>query len=601
MVIRSRWVRVALLWAALSVVAGPAHALVNYDKGQRILRGVQLLQDAGDESVYYYVPQFPRLSTRPDGGLEILCLKYVDAQGGTNGGLLHALVEFTLPPEVVAELEKELKKEIPNGRIAGPVPLMQAVTDGEDGLGAFQVVSAVLSDQGEGGFTRTLITSGRAPLAPGSKAVVAAILNQKGATLLWDSLSGGTSDVSIAIHAFYEAAVQGYNARVMADMSTVYTHFSRITNQQQGYSKRQLRKVVDDLQRNGTLKIEVLDRTASLGIKADEMGAVLQMVTDKLTELMFDHTSGWAKDPEREAAVEANQILGRQDRGWFAQTFLGAEDTKYYTDDQYVLKRREDIRHNVFTLTLAKSTTIKVPVDTAGNLGGLYAALGKDPRYFRIVNLNDPAFERRPVHFQLDGEYVDAFQDAVNFVTVNIRKTYPDGQPAFTTALTFTHADIKAGKTVQDAAFPRLGLTGSDWTSFEYQVRWSLRDGPTVSVPAKEADWIRTQDAAVALVPPFTKRTVEIDADRKLFGDRGVATAVIEFATYLGGKQRLQRKATLRAADAASSSRVAVYHDRETPVAFRVSWHSVTGNTAGALDVLESDYLFLTPPEKARQ
>ena len=57
-------------------------------------------------------------------------------------------VEFTLPPEVVAELEKELKKEIPNGRIAGPVPLMQAVTDGEDGLGAFQVVSAVLSDQG---------------------------------------------------------------------------------------------------------------------------------------------------------------------------------------------------------------------------------------------------------------------------------------------------------------------------------------------------------------------------------------------------------------------------------------------------------------------
>ena len=36
----------------------------------------------------------------------------------------------------------------------------------------------------------------------------------KGATLLWDSLSGGTSDVSIAIHAFYEAAVQGYHAQL---------------------------------------------------------------------------------------------------------------------------------------------------------------------------------------------------------------------------------------------------------------------------------------------------------------------------------------------------------------------------------------------------
>jgi hypothetical protein len=582
----------------LVAVAKPAHALVHYDKGQRTIRGVQLLQAAGDPSIYYYVPQFPRLATRADGELELLCLKYVDAQGGTNGGLFHALVEFSLPPDVVAELEKELKKEVPNARIAGPVPLLQAATDGEEGLGSFQVVSAVLSDRAEGGFTRSLITSGRAPLAPGSKAVVAAILNQKGATLLWDSLSGGTSDVSIAIHAYYEAAVEGYNARVLADVSTVYTHFSRISNQQQGYTKRQLRKVVDDLQRNGTLTIEVFDRTTSLGIKADEMGGVLQMITEKLTELMFDHQSGWAKDPDREAAVEANQILGRQDRGWFAQTFLGADDTKYYTDDQYVLKRREDIRHNVFTLNLSKSTTIKVPVDTAGNLGGLYAELGKDARYFRIVNLNDTAFEFRPVHLQLDGEYVDAFQDAVNFVTVNIRKSYPDGQPAFTKAITFTHADIKAGKTVQEIAFPRLGLTSADWTTFEYQMRWSLRDGPTVTVPAKDSEWIRTQDAAVALVPPFTKRTIEVDADRKLFIDRGVATAVLEFATYLGGKQRLQRKATLRAADAASTSRVAVYHDRETPVAFRVSWHSTSGSRAGALDLLESDYLFLTPPEK---
>ena len=52
---------------------------------------------------------------------------------------------------------------------------------------------------------------------------------------------------------------------------------------------------------------------------------------------------------------------------------------------------------------LAKSSTIKVPVDTAGNLGGLYTALKNDPRYFRIVDLDDPAFEFRPVHFQVDG------------------------------------------------------------------------------------------------------------------------------------------------------------------------------------------------------
>ena len=86
---------------------------------------------------------------------------------------------------------------------------------------------------------------------PGSKAVVAALLTQQGATLLWDSMSGPTSDVSVAIHAYYEAAVKAYNAKVTAKMETVYTHFSRISNQQQDYTRRQLRNVVDDLQRTG--------------------------------------------------------------------------------------------------------------------------------------------------------------------------------------------------------------------------------------------------------------------------------------------------------------------------------------------------------------
>lgn len=589
---------VAIAGGIALALAAVATALVNYDEGQRMIRGVQLLQDNSDPNAFYYVPQFPRLATKSDGTLEILCLKYVDNKGGASGGLFHALVEFSLPAEAVVEIETELKKSVPNARIVGPVPLMQAAEDGEDGVGSFQVVSAVLSDRGEGGFTRTLVTSGKAPLTPGSKAVVAAMLNPQGATLLWDSLTGPTSDVSVAVHAYYEAAVKGYNARVVAEMSTVYDHFSRISNTQSDYTKRQLRKVMDDLQRNGTLKVEVLDRTAGLGIKADDMEGILQVVTDKLTELMFDPASGWAKDPEREAAVEANQIQGRQERGWFSSTFGGSEDTKYYTDDQYVLKQRKDIRHNTFTLNLAKSSTIKVPVDTAGNLGGLYDALGKDTRYFRVVNLDDPSFEFRGILFQLDGNYLDAFQDTINFVSVNFRKSYGD-QPAFTRSLHFSSADIKSGKTIQEVAFPRLGEVSIDWTEFEYQMRWSMRDRPTFSIPAKEDQWIRTREAAISLVPPFEKRVIEIDADRQLFAARGMASAVVEVASVLAGKPRLERKFVLRAADSDPISKVAVYHDRDTPLAVRVSWHSPSETITGGLEPLESDYLFLAPPPPA--
>jgi hypothetical protein len=577
------------LWSAAP------QALVNYDSGQRIIDGVQLLQSATVASDYFYVPQFPRLATRADGSFEFVCLKYVGGSAATNGGLFHALVEFTLPADVVEALEKKLKQQVPNGRIVGPVPLMQALDNGQDGVGSFQLVSAVLADKAKGGFATTVVTSGKAPLMPGSKAVVAALLTDQGATLLWDSLNGPTSDVSVAIHAYYEAAVKAYNAKVTASMETVYSHFSRVLNQQHEFTRRQLRNVVDDLQRNGDLKIEVLDRSAGLGIKTDDMAGILQVVTDRLVELMFDHKSGWSADPQREAAVEANQIKGRQERGFFSSIFGGAQDTKYFTDDQYVLKRRTDITRNSFTLTLGRSTTIKVPVDTAGNLGGLYVALKADPRYFRIVDLNDPAFELRPVHFQVDGDYVDSFQDSLNFVSVNVRKAYPD-RPAFSKALTFTYADIKAGKTIQDIAFPRLGAQGTDWTKFEYQVRWSVRDGATISVPPADT-WTVGHDAAIALTPPFEKRVVAIDADRTQFTAKGIATAVIQIGTLLGGKPRLQQKAILRAGDADSTNSVSVYRDRGSDTIVRVTWHGKNGTTETRTEILESAYLYLAPPD----
>ena len=589
--------RVLLLLLLFSFAGSrPASALVNYDKGSRAVLGVQLLQDSEDPTAYYYLPQFPRLAMKADSTFEFLCLKYVDQAGGTNGGLFHALVEFTLPDPVVRRVENALREKVAGAHVLGPVPLMQSIKDGEDGMGSFEVVSAVLSDKAEGGFTRSLVTSGRAPLMPGSKAVVAALLRQQGATLLWNSLTSPTSDVSVAIHGYYEAAVEGYNAKITADVSTVYQHFSSTTNVQQDYTKTQLRNAVDNLQRDGTLKIEVLDRTAGLGIKADDMAGVLQLVADKLVELMFDSKTGWAKDPERETAVEANQIQGRQERGWFASTFLGSDDTKYFTDNQYVLKNRKDIRQNKFVLSLSKKSTIKVPLDTAGNLGGLYQAMGQDQRYFRVVNLSDPDFEFRPVYFQVDGDYIDSFQDALNFVTVNFRKSYPD-RPPYTKAVTFNRADVEAGKTTQNVAFPRLGMTSQDWTAYEYQVRWSLRGGPTISVPAGQDRWTKGSDAALSLSPPFDKRVVEIEADRSLFGERGIATAVVEFATILAGKPRVVKRVTLRAVDTTPTSKIALILDKDSQVAYRVTWHAKNGSKEGKLAILDSDYLFLTPPE----
>ncbi len=592
--------RLSPLWAltAALLLAAPSGALVRYAEGARIIEGVQLLQDAADDKAFFYLPQFPRLATKADGEtLEFLCVKYVAADPTkASGGLFHALVEFTLPAELLAAVQKELEVQIPGAVLRGPVPLMQAVEDGEDGLGGFRIVSATLNDTGEGGFTRNVLTSGRAPLTPGSKAVVAAMLNQEGATLLWETLAAPTSDVSVSITAYYEAVVPAYNAVVTAEMETLYTHYSKVGNRQSGYTKRELREISDELVRNGDIKVEVVDRSKALGIESKSMAGILDVVTSKLTDLMFDAEAGWSKAPEKEVAVAAKQIKGRQKRGWFSKTFGGTEDTKYYTDNQYVLKDRTDVQRNRFQVNLTQSTTIRVPVDSSGNLGGLYTSFKDDPRYFRVVNLADTAFERQTVNFQIDGGYLDSFQDTVNFVSVEMRKKYSGGKPDFTSSLVFTHEDVKAGQTMKEVSFPRLGETGASWRDYEYRVLWSVRDRPTVSVPPGE-DWLLASDPAISLVPPFTKRLLEVDADRALFKERGIVSAVLEFATPIAGKPRLQRKATLRPDDAESTQAFSIYHDRNRPVGWRVTWYSREGKLETDAEPLTSEYLFLVPPE----
>ena len=193
-----RCIVLATVVALAALAARDARALVRYDTGRMTVEGVELFQDADDPTRYYYLPTAPSLALWESGAPQLLCVKFVDPQGNASGGLLHFLATLELPAEALADLEKALEKRLPGAKLAGALPLLEAKAEQGKESASFQVVSAVLSSTGEGGFTRSLITSGHAPLTPGSRAAVAATLDPKGATLLWDSLNGATSDVSVS-------------------------------------------------------------------------------------------------------------------------------------------------------------------------------------------------------------------------------------------------------------------------------------------------------------------------------------------------------------------------------------------------------------------
>lgn len=575
-------------------------AIVKYDEGRIQLQGVVLLQDREDPLTYFYLPQFPKLAEKEDGSFELLCIKYVSKDDNADGGIFHALIEFTLPQSTLEALELALADEIPGAKIAGPVPMMQTMNDGEEGLAGFKVVSSILSNaDGDTRLTNSIITSGHAPLLPGSRAAIAANLSPEGATLLWESMQGNTSDISVAVSGYYEAAVKGYNAIVTAEMNTVYEHFSRIGNLQEGYTKRELRRISDELVQEQILNIEVFDRSPTLDIETADMEGILNIVTERLIELMFDAEVGWSQRPEYEDPVEEGQVQGRQERGFFSKVFGGARNEKYVSDNQFVIKRREDIRVNKFLLNLTKSTTIKVPVYTTGNLGGLYNRLHSDlQQYFRIINLDDPDFQKREVFFKVDGAFTDAFDDLLNFVSVSFRKTYDKQHEPITDDLIFEKSKLIEGQDLQKIAYPRLGLDNADWLDYEYRISWSLKGKiGTLNAPPYLDGWIKASEPAISLQPPFQKRIIEIDADRSFFEENNYRSASVRFYAILNNTPHLQRTIVLRSGDASNTTKTALYSDPDEPIVYQLVWYSANGEKKEPTKALEDDYLFLIPPE----
>lgn len=573
--------------AGCMMLTFPASALVNYESGQMEINGILLLQDAGDPHAYYYLPPAPRVSSRPDGSLELSVVKFIDPAGETSGGLFHMLIAFSLPPDELADLGEKLQAQQPDAKLLGPVPMQQ------DQEGSFSVISGTLSDEG---FTENLISSGKAPVTPGSRAAMAATLTPHGATLLWDSLNRPTSDVSVALSTYYEAVLPSFNARIHADISTVYTHFSKVQAVQSRYTKRQIRDIVDELIRTGTVEVDVFDRLPE-DSAGQAMQALVDLVSAKLTDIIFDTTTGFTAVPEKEVAVEEGQIKGRQKKGWLAKLFTGTGNQKYYTDDQYVLKMREDINRAVFSINLTRRSVIRVPVHTAGNISGLYQEFKDNPRVFRVVNLADPAFQKRDIYFCIDGDFSGAFEDIMNFAGVTVRKAYK-GHADATGEMLFTREDIREGRFSKFWTYARLGEAGTDWLNYQYRTNWSIQGRHTVSAPADNESWISGSDPMVTIAPPLRRLDLEIDADRFLFEDAGIRSAMLEMRYGVFGQVKTKRLAVMRAIDADSFDTAVVFHDPDVHVEYRVNWYSRAGKKLeGEWIPLESSYLVLTPPQ----
>lgn len=580
----------------LMLVAPAAPAVVMYDEGREIVDGVVLLRDKEFITDYYYLPDAPsvvidKLSGKP----KISLVKFVDPKGDTSGGLIHFLFSLDLPPERVESITAELQQKVPGAKIKGPVPL-RAEGDEEAGGASFSVISSTVTQTtGGDSFTSSLVSSGIAPVTPGSQAAVAARLNQHGATLLWESLRQPTSDISVAINASYEAALPAYRGKVFAEIETVYEHLFKIFNRQQGYSKSEVRKQVDDMVREGVIEVDITDR-AGLDIDASQLSGIMNLVTDKLVNMLFDTSQGLSALPEQQK-IPANVVEGRQKRGFLGRLFAGSGNQKYITDNQYTMREKRDVKRGTFSMVFTQNTTIRVPFNSAGNISGLYDAYADDETLFRVVALNDAAFQKREVFFEVDPAYYQAFQDNINSVSVSVTKAYPDkvGQADFTGEVLFNQNDVKEGTFSKSLVYPRLGLKGADWTEYQFRTLWSFRGGATVGVPAELTKTESSSAPSISLSPPAALTRIELDGDAASMVDAKIRRAMIEFDYRLLGERKSKSVALLPQSEEILKT-VSLLHDANAPIRYRVRWYGLGGTREQDWQALQDPYLFLLPP-----
>jgi hypothetical protein len=580
--------------------ASQAYAtLADYDAGTRTVLGVQLVQDANDSSAYYYLPQFPRVAREESGDFNLLLLRQNGTTPADSGGIFHALVEFSLPEETLQQVAAKLAHDVPGAVLRGPMTLLPME---QDGASSFTVVSGTLQPGTSGDrIEGTVLTSGQAPLNAGSRAVISARLTANQADLLWNTLARSSviSDVSVSIRAYYEAKVKGYNAIISADANTIYNHQSLVTNTAEGYSHKEIRKIADQLITDHTIKIEVFDRT-STEIKADDMAKLTDVVTDKLIELIFDNKTGWSKVPDQEVAVAAGQVLGRQERGFFSKVFGGSEDTPYYTDDQYVKKKIENVRSNKMYINLSKSTVIRVPFNSSGNLGGVYDAVPADQRgrYFKTISASpDADRQRQDLFVQIDGTFIDSFGSVFN--NVNFTGRQKRGDQYYPFSFVFRPDTVKAGHGIATQSLERLGDPTDDWRNIEYQLSWSVLGVPQpIRQPADQTLWQQSHDPAITLVPPIERHDMSVEAITSEFGPVGVRACEVQvWGLFAGTRKKLASK-LVRATDAGGIAGFSVYSDVNKPLAAVIYWSSMHGHATQGPFQQDGDIItVLTPTE----
>ncbi|HEX5112423.1 MAG TPA: hypothetical protein VFV79_06235, partial [Saprospiraceae bacterium] len=503
-----------LTWISIGLHAQP----ILIDEGITI-NGLICFPVYGDSLSWRYLPTDGHLSISDEGLPEFSFLRFakVNESSGPQsiseadgGGLVHFLVLYDTPPNLIAQAESGLRMKLkqPKLQIKGPVLFSK---------GDYVVISSILKDGKE---EKQLIGTGKAPVFENSKVAFSFMLNVLDAQLLMESFKMATPDVSIMFQLIFSGLTQSYDAEVEMNWSEVQKseYYHEKTNAL--FYSSEVTKSFAELHRTGALKIH------SAG-KDSLMEGMLDIAYEKLLNLMFN-------------PIAPNAIPDQNKKGFMEEIFGpgGALTLGFGYSNTYVLRELKADGKTVISLN--KRSEVQRSHMITFNIGNIYEKFGKDKRIFRDVVIDDPAFQQRDVRIGIDGDLQNAFENFVKNASVSLRKAHENGKETLRevfinqSTLKEQHGEIKMTYLNQEDK-DRL-----NWLNYEYQVIWNFGAEGTYNT-----GWVKTNSPIINLYAPYKRYVINLDGDLEKLKAENVRAVSIRIAYDFFGKAK-EKQITIR-------------------------------------------------------
>jgi hypothetical protein len=193
---------------------------------------------------------------------------------------------------------------------------------------------------------------------------------------------------------------------------------------------------------------------------------------------------------------------------------------------------KQSRQRGTYRVDLGKYTADTLALRFDENIGDLRKYL-EDDAIFRNVNLDDPLYRQREVVASLAGVDAGVFEDALAFVSVQLRKKHEDGSETLEELRIDKQAFNNQGNRFKLA----YGWKGDEnrrrWQRYEYRTLWSFASGAPV-----EERWRTASFNAIQLAPPYVKRSIQLEGmEAPLKAVKARSVSVTVYSVLPGGER----------------------------------------------------------------